>query len=393
MRSPALEAGTQRLGERRPFALDRVTTSGRFIPVIDGLRFLAILGVVSYHAWGYAGPLHDGIPDSALAPVLRKGWFGVELFFCISGFILALGFIPQHMDPDAKRVSLGSYLLRRLTRLEPPYLIALLVYFTAKTVMFGAEGLGPHLAASAAYLHNAIYGEGSRVLGVAWSLEVEVQFYLLVPMLTAVFRIRPTALRRATLGLLVLASSAYSVFVGWEGIHVLRFLHYFLTGFLLCDLYYVTWQRGIAIRKHLAWDVLGLACWVALWACLTYDPRWRLMNPVLVLGACVAAFRGPLTARVLSWRPIYVIGGMCYTIYLYHTLLLRTVITGTPIGRGLVEVAGPELGLVLVLIASYAATLAACTVLFVLFERPFMVPGWPRRLRQRLRGQGAAPTA
>jgi peptidoglycan/LPS O-acetylase OafA/YrhL len=75
--------------------------------------------------------------------------------------------------------------LRRLTRLEPPYIIALVIFFIANVWVLHAysfKSLLPHFFASMAYLHNIIYQSFSWILPVAWSLEVEVQFYVLAPL-------------------------------------------------------------------------------------------------------------------------------------------------------------------------------------------------------------------
>jgi len=81
----------------------RETSSGRFIPEMDGLRFAAITMVVLFHLNGYLvarWPLHHSglLPQSSwLAETALVGFRGVELFFVISGFILALPFASQHL--------------------------------------------------------------------------------------------------------------------------------------------------------------------------------------------------------------------------------------------------------------------------------------------------------
>ena len=128
------------------------------------------------------------------------GFHGVDLFFVISGFILALPFAAHHLA-GAPSVSLRKYYLRRLTRLEPPYFVSIFLLLALSIWIHrrAASAILPHLAASLAYLHNVIYGTQSTVIGVAWSLEIEVQFYLLVPLLTLVFAIRDSRLRRSLL--------------------------------------------------------------------------------------------------------------------------------------------------------------------------------------------------
>lgn len=88
----------EKYSTRVPSSLSRETSSGRFIPEMDGLRFVAIAMVVLYHLNGY---LRTKTTFYEHGPTMQRDWFcaaalvgfhGVELFFVISGFILALPF-------------------------------------------------------------------------------------------------------------------------------------------------------------------------------------------------------------------------------------------------------------------------------------------------------------
>src|SRR5687768_3535743 len=97
-----------------------------------------------------------------LAVITNQGFYGVYLFFVISGFILSLPFASYHLK-GANPVSLKQYFLRRVTRLEPPYFLAITFFFVLK-VLIGDRGLGflellNHYLASIFYLHNIIYLE------------------------------------------------------------------------------------------------------------------------------------------------------------------------------------------------------------------------------------------
>src|SRR5687768_7994733 len=76
----------------------------------------------------YSGQL---ITNAYWRNFIMEGGYGVSIFFMISGFILSLPFAKNHFDkrPDRKPISLKRYYLRRLVRLEPPYLIALIIFF------------------------------------------------------------------------------------------------------------------------------------------------------------------------------------------------------------------------------------------------------------------------
>jgi len=128
----------------------RITTQGRFIPQIDGLRFVAIASVVLFHIYATFESGTIPAPFTFDADLPKRG---VELFFAISGFILGVPFASRfllHGPP----VDLKQYFLRRLTRLEPPYFIALFVCAADQMIM-GHRSLGemfPHLLASFGYL-------------------------------------------------------------------------------------------------------------------------------------------------------------------------------------------------------------------------------------------------
>jgi peptidoglycan/LPS O-acetylase OafA/YrhL len=173
----------------------RITTQHRFIPQIDGLRFVAIASVVFFHIYSALerGAIH---PPFVMDSDLSKR--GVELFFAISGFILGIPFASYRLL-NAPKVSLKRYFLRRLTRLEPPYFLSFPLWAAMQWVVFRRpfSDMAPHLLANCFYMHNLIFGAfPGAVNSVSWSLEVEVQFYTLVPVLSLLFCISNTRLRR-----------------------------------------------------------------------------------------------------------------------------------------------------------------------------------------------------
>jgi peptidoglycan/LPS O-acetylase OafA/YrhL len=172
--------------------LGRVITRGRrFIPEVDGLRFVAISAVVLYHLSQHTLTRHMAgasvqPEESWLPKLLDLGRYGVRLFFVLSGFLLALPFAKWRLGLGDKP-SLRAYYLRRLTRLEPPYMVAMLLLFVGPPLVANwisnGWSLWPNLLASLVYQHNLIFGEMSPINPVTWSLEIEVQFYMLAPAL------------------------------------------------------------------------------------------------------------------------------------------------------------------------------------------------------------------
>lgn len=366
----------------------RVTSSGQFIPQIDGLRFVAIGLVYVYHLRSYLREAAPPFADAAEqgTAVLRHGHYGVQLFFVISGFILALPF-ASHQIAGTKAVSLRAYFLRRLTRLEPPYILSMLLFFALLVVYVGQDArlAARHLGASLLYVHNVVFGRGSTINPVAWSLEVEIQFYLLVPVLARLFAIRATAARRAIVIGLTLVTVVAQTLAGpgaqeWLRLSVLGQLQFFLVGFLLADIYLTEWQS--APRGDGWWDLVSLAGWPLLIVAWEHEALARWVFPPLVLALYAAAFRGRWSRQLFANPWITTIGGMCYTIYLLHYQIISFVGRRT-VGIRLTSTFSLELLWQFLLITP--VVLAVCATYFALIEKPCMRSDWPRRLVARAR--------
>jgi peptidoglycan/LPS O-acetylase OafA/YrhL len=359
--------------------LSRETSSGNFVPEIDGLRFLAISAVVMFHVWGnfkFYGTDAFPFPGSShlLNRIFTQGDLGVQLFFILSGFILGLPFARWRLE-GGKGVSLAVYFKRRVTRMEPPYILNLLIlYLTAIVVrhQFTPGQLFPNLMASLCYCHNAIFNGPSVVNYVAWSLEIEIQFYILAPFLSMLFLIQPARLRRGFLVTCIIVMSVASEFFfahGWLRLSILNFMQYFLIGFLMADFYLGGWNRKPA--RHLGFDIVCLVACVLFFSSRMLFPHGGTVVPWFGLLVVIGAFRGVLCNRIFTNRLIYTIGGMCYTIYLYHFAVVGLC------GHGrlfLFRSFWPNLA-VSVLIVPLVILLVSC-VLFVLFEKPFMRRDW-----------------
>ena len=359
----------------------RVTSSGGYVAEIDGLRFIAIASVVAVHVLGYwlgrsgrSYPAFSSI-DRAVESVVLLGFYGVHLFFMISGFVLAMPFC-RHAFAQGSPVNLQRYFWRRLTRLEPPYIITMLGFF-ALMPFFGKGTWGelwPHLLASLAYVHNIVYGEGSVINNNAWSLEVEVQFYIVMPILALLLVLR-SGLRRTVLAAMAIGLSLNRLWLPASAPQsILQFGQYFLLGILLCDLWTNSWRN---IPRSRAGDLPGLLAW-PLFICgnlQTPGLAADVMNPWLIAMLFVSALRGQSHGAVLSFGPIPIIGGMCYSIYLLHARVLAAIIHG-------LFAKMPSLGsfsadYAVVLPLAFAAVVAASAVFFIVIEKPCMDPDWP----------------
>jgi len=356
---------------------------------------VAILSVIAYHVW-QIGLFHlaEAAPAEAASgglvnDVFSAGHFGVELFFAVSGFILVLPFARQILA-GGERVPLRDYYWRRLTRIEPPYVISLVFAFLLCALVFrrlpnheqmygGAGWLHyslAHIGASLAYVNAFVFGAHPYPNNVLWSLEVEVQFYLLAPWLVKTFFVRNAWRRRA---LITGTATLFPYLAGWigggnywAGFSLLGNLQYFLAGFLLVDFYLAGW---LAAAGEFKWDAAFLLAGEAT-VFIQGHAVWLFLMPWLILAACVAAFRGKIIARLLGNRWLTTIGGMCYTIYLYHWFMISFLYRGT-IG---LQTQILWLDLLIQFAVMTPIIIIVCTVLFVLFERPFMRRDWPQKL-------------
>jgi peptidoglycan/LPS O-acetylase OafA/YrhL len=360
--------------------LSRETTSGRFIPEMDGLRFAAITMVIFFHLNGYLLAKSPCQPDW-LARIASVGFRGVELFFVISGFILGLPFAARHLK-NAPPVNLRKYYLRRLTRLEPPYFATVLLLFVLALWFQGKSGvaLSPHMAASLFYLHNLIYGFASPAIGVAWSLEIEVQFYVLAPVLAVLFAIRERWLRRGLLVVLILGILlAQSLFLPQSGrlaLSLWAYLQFFLIGFLLADVFLADWNERP--QANLYWDLLAIIGWALLFIALREEVLTHWLFPFLVFLLYCSAFRGSWSRRVFSHPFLTIIGGMCYSIYLIHYEVISAVGRFT---KGIAQ-HWPYWAYFLVQLGLIGmAILVVCGLYFLLLEKPCMSRYWPQRVR------------
>jgi peptidoglycan/LPS O-acetylase OafA/YrhL len=359
----------------------RITSSGQYIPEIDGLRFIAISAVIIDHLGAIVAQAHGGVHAAS-----DLGAKGVELFFVNSGFVLAMPFAAYYLK-GAKPISLRRYFLRRITRLEPPYLLSLLLLLILKLLRDANvfASILPHLAASLFYVHGFIYGSPSTVSVVAWSLEVEVQFYVLMPLLAIVFLIRPRWIRRGVMVAGALAMMSVqpilipTTVAPYQG-HLLNYLQFFVAGLLLADVYATEWGNAPpAVRGGaIAWgDIVWLIGWpLTVWIVARSGIPARFLFPAMVFILYFSLFQSIWVRRLMRVPLIAVIGGMCYSIYLLHNAIIQAI--GQKIMPMLPGTYPPAMALCTVTIIP--PLLVICATFFRLVEKPCMRPDWPIRL-------------
>ncbi len=191
---------------RRP-ASPAASSAGSYMPALDGLRALAVLAVIFYHA--------------NLPPWLPGGFLGVECFFVISGFLIT-SLLYAEWERDG-RLNFKAFWLRRARRLLPALFLLLLGVLTYSVIFLPGEvaGLRRDAGAAAVYISNwyLIFSHQSYFEAVGrppllrhlWSLAVEEQFYLVWPLIFSGLMLlnrRSGAARRRRTALLLIGAGA-----------------------------------------------------------------------------------------------------------------------------------------------------------------------------------------
>lgn len=161
-------------------------------PFLDGIRAIAVIIVFVRHAWGHAGAPKLAIPmlgfEIDFSPLVMMGSTGVDLFFVLSGYLLARGFLKADMlqrpQPGWKR-----YWAQRILRIGPPYwavLVLVVFFFTPELIpseaVYSANGLVIFI--THIFFGQTVFLPAFGSYGVEtpfWTLTIEMIFYLVLP--------------------------------------------------------------------------------------------------------------------------------------------------------------------------------------------------------------------
>jgi len=298
-----------------------------FMPELDTLRGIAVLGVILLHAfsWPYSG-LSFGTWGTLLVRVTRPGWIGVNLFFVLSGFLITGILLDSRDRPEFYR---GFY-LRRALRILPAYYLLLVLLLLLRTASFAFVGL------SFIYLANVTNFFGVACgYGPLWSLAVEEHFYLLWPAAVRKLTPRRFAVFAASIVLLTPILRALAFSLNWKD--GLDWYTWFVTdglalGALLAILLRTSIPRAKVRRLCLALLGSSLLAGVA-GAPLGLDTRNRLLGAALQLSVINAFFAGVVllfllvgsgpVPRLVNFKPLRFFGYISYGLYLDHLLVFR----------------------------------------------------------------------
>jgi peptidoglycan/LPS O-acetylase OafA/YrhL len=381
-------------------------------PCIDGLRAFAAFSVVLCHTIQVSSLITSGL--GSYLSGLRSG---VQIFFVISGFVLYRPFVRGHLS-GGRGPKLGAYFRRRFLRIFPGYWLALTVGVFALGVVF----LSNRESDITNYLLVQSYFPVSFFdgLGPAWTLVVEVSFYVFLPFY-ALARHRPLVAELTGCGILLVVGLASTAFVAFgHAPSAVGVLPANLVPFALGMLLAVVrghikpqskawhWTQRAVARSWPFWLLAAFAFSATVWAVhypallsflgvsgattMWYQLLIDLMGLCVVLPAVFGDQRRGAGRRILRARPIVYIGTISYGIYLWHVPVMDKVLDVEGFGPG-----PPRVNFLTLVLMTLVFTGIVASASWYLVERPMIT--FSRRPRLVLdaiakwRGRGSPPAA
>lgn len=356
------------------------TTAPVHLDWIVCLRGVAALCVFAFHVWTWLKAEYR-VP---LGWLLRAGLSGVDLFFVLSGFVIAWPYVVRRQRTLSASEVIDFY-QRRFFRIAPVYYATLAVALVLAAWGFTHPIDAYTLAMHVLFAQNFDPRTVDAVNGVYWTLPTEIHYYLLFPLL---LRFAPLD-RPLVIGLAGIAFAlsyrwftvwigAHGIFLAWTGAYLPGRIDQFAAGFAAACAVVQARERGVAMSRvqvGLA-TLLAIATVVVLARPVANRYGWNFLlgsslNAIAIGLALYCAglwflAKGPTPRPSRGATLLYAIGLASLSLYLWHTYVLDLAwqATGTAGMKGSARV--------LVMLATIPATIALSWLTYYWIERPFV---------------------
>jgi peptidoglycan/LPS O-acetylase OafA/YrhL len=375
------------------------------IPALDGLRALAVLLVVLFHAWTFVpGYIQPG--QNAANYALFYGKTGVQLFFVLSGFLLFLPY-AQWVFGLRERPSTLMFYKRRALRVGPAYWVSLVILILTAPLTFAAlRDLAVHLV----FLSNTSWQTAFSINGVYWTMAIEVQFYALLPAIAWAMRalalkigaLRSMLLMFCLLVLISLISHALGNIAALGTIPVFSTflinyssMPYWLAVFgcgIACSMIYTYLIRTARLKRRQVRRIPGICTrlfvlGVLLALALAFVPLLhKLFVLDLLFGLAYAGmlmgvlFGASILRKPFESRAMRFVGLISYSFYIWHRVVLHVLSSRVyVVARVVLRLVGQHHAIVAtaaqVAVLFILGTLASAVVAYLPYqalERPFI---------------------
>jgi peptidoglycan/LPS O-acetylase OafA/YrhL len=362
------------------------------IPELDGLRGLAIALVLSRHYFDNLLTAKKYSVAYVLLAAVRLSWSGVDLFFVLSGFLIGGILLDSRNSPKY----FGTFYFRRACRILPAYFVVCVWAWAAPalwnwpqlpSVSWLFQPLLPWFSYFT-YTQNfwmarrAIFG--ATGIGITWSLAVEEQFYMTLPV--AIRYLKP---RLLTFALIAGAIAAPVLRIALR----LKFPHQYLAQYVLmpcrADALLLGVLCAVLVRKESGWKFVTSRRRILWWAFAALVPGllwliWGYQGPYslrmislgytwLALFYAIFLLLGisnpeSILSQALRLRPLRWLGSIAYGVYLWHLVFLGLCV-GLIRGHYIWIRDFGDLGAVLL---ALGLTLGTCALSWKYFEKPFV---------------------
>ncbi len=319
-----------------------------YIYALDGVRAVSIMLIFIFHSWQqswirYQIALPNGKNLINLDLIQRYGFIAIDSLFVLSGFCLFYP-VARAMFGETNPITRKTFYKKRVLRIVPGYWLMLIILLFVPALSYttydihSASDLFKHFGSHAVFLHGLSSKTVGSTISTAWTLPIEVGFYLIFPLIAIVFKKKPVP---AFLGLFVISQCfrlfcAFNLGTGTE-IQAIPLGYLDVFGIGMLSAYFVVYARNKLDMSRLKWfmTALSIVCLFAVYHFIKWMDlnvvsgvdsvtyfRWFFREILCVIFALFlfsATFSIDLWSRRILGNKFFVfISAISYSFYLWH---------------------------------------------------------------------------